>query len=186
MGGVRPAHSCLHPAVQPPQLALRPMGPQQRLEQLALRLEQPWPRTQPAAQSRCEERESLLSGKGRRSGSTDQEAEDSRPGVGTSPGTRATPLQRPKSLDHRSTLHLWPPWPAALLPTRFHDCNRQAQPCPASSSSASTATRRTRPSLTTTGLLIHPIPIFHKSALRIKTILLSSSTCRFFKYSSNF
>ena len=130
------------------------MGPQQLLEQLALWLEQPWRRTQPAAQSRCVERESLLFGKGRRSGSTDQEAEDSRPGMGTSPGTRATPLQRSESLDHRSTLHLRPPRPAALLPTKLHDCNRQAQPCPASSSSAL--------SFTSTGLLIHPIPIFYK------------------------
>lgn len=73
------------------------------------------------------ERESLLSGEGK--GSTDDEAEDGRPGTGTHPGTspgpRTTPLRRAESLDHRSTLDLCPPRPAALLPTKFHDCNGQ-------------------------------------------------------------
>ncbi|GAB1300716.1 Voltage-dependent T-type calcium channel subunit alpha-1H [Apodemus speciosus] len=77
--------------------------------------------------SQCGERESLLSGEGK--GSTDDEAEDSRPSTGThpgaSPGPRATPLRRAESLDHRSTLDLCPPRPAALLPTKFHDCNGQ-------------------------------------------------------------
>uniref|UniRef100_A0A8C0E5T3 Calcium voltage-gated channel subunit alpha1 H n=1 Tax=Balaenoptera musculus TaxID=9771 RepID=A0A8C0E5T3_BALMU len=73
--------------------------------------------------SQCGERESLLSGEGKGSGSTDEEAEDSRPGAGASPGTRATPLRRAESLDHRSTLDLRPPRPAALLPTKLHDCN---------------------------------------------------------------
>ncbi|XP_028616717.1 voltage-dependent T-type calcium channel subunit alpha-1H isoform X1 [Grammomys surdaster] len=77
--------------------------------------------------SQCGERESLLSGEGK--GSTDDEAEDSRPSMGTHPGAspepRATPLRRAESLDHRSTLDLCPPRPAALLPTKFHDCNGQ-------------------------------------------------------------
>ncbi|KAL6065679.1 hypothetical protein STEG23_028040 [Scotinomys teguina] len=77
--------------------------------------------------SQCGERESLLSGEGK--GSTDDEAEDGRPGSGThpraSPGPQATPLRRAESLDHRSTLDLCPPRPAALLPTKFHDCNGQ-------------------------------------------------------------
>uniref|UniRef100_A0A8C5K643 Voltage-dependent T-type calcium channel subunit alpha-1H n=1 Tax=Jaculus jaculus TaxID=51337 RepID=A0A8C5K643_JACJA len=77
--------------------------------------------------TQCGERESLLSGEGK--GSTDDEAEDSRPGAGTrpeaSPGPRTTPLRRAESLDHRSTLDLRPPRPAALLPARFHDCNGQ-------------------------------------------------------------
>lgn len=78
--------------------------------------------------SQCGERESLLSGEGK--GSTDDdEGEDSRPSTGTHPGTspgpRATPLRRAESLDHRSTLDLCPPRPAALLPTKFHDCNGQ-------------------------------------------------------------
>ena len=148
--GVRPAHSCLHLTVQAPQLVLRP---KQHLEQPALQLEQPRPRTQPKLRAGARSA-SLLSGEGRCSDSTDEETEDSRPRVRTSPGTWATPLQRAESLDHRSTLHLRAPWPATLLPTRLHDCNRQAQPCPASSSSAL--------SFTTTGLLIHPIPIFYK------------------------
>uniref|UniRef100_A0A8C0E8G1 Voltage-dependent T-type calcium channel subunit alpha-1H n=1 Tax=Balaenoptera musculus TaxID=9771 RepID=A0A8C0E8G1_BALMU len=78
--------------------------------------------------SQCGERESLLSGEGKGSGSTDEEAEDSRPGAGASPGTRATPLRRAESLDHRSTLDLRPPRPAALLPTKLHDCNGLALP----------------------------------------------------------
>lgn len=78
--------------------------------------------------SQCGERESLLSGEGK--GSTDDEAEDGRPGAGAhpeaSPGPRATPLRRAESLDHRSTLDLChTPRPAALLPTKFHDCNGQ-------------------------------------------------------------
>lgn len=77
--------------------------------------------------SQCGERESLLSGEGK--GSTDDEAEDSRPSSGThpgaSPGPRATPLRRAESLGHRSTLDPCPPRPAALLPTKFHDCNGQ-------------------------------------------------------------
>lgn len=77
--------------------------------------------------SQCGERESLLSGEGK--GSTDDEAEDSRPSTGShtgaSPEPRATPLRRAESLDHRSTLDLCPPRPAALLPTKFHDCNGQ-------------------------------------------------------------
>uniref|UniRef100_A0A667J674 Calcium voltage-gated channel subunit alpha1 H n=1 Tax=Lynx canadensis TaxID=61383 RepID=A0A667J674_LYNCA len=71
--------------------------------------------------SQCGERESLLSGEGK--GSTDEEAEDGRPGAGASPGTRTVPLRRAESPDHRSTLDLRPPRPAALLPSRFHDCN---------------------------------------------------------------
>uniref|UniRef100_A0A2K6GDP7 Calcium voltage-gated channel subunit alpha1 H n=1 Tax=Propithecus coquereli TaxID=379532 RepID=A0A2K6GDP7_PROCO len=59
------------------------------------------------------ERESLLSGEGK--GSTDDEADDSRPGE----GTRATPLRRADTLDFR------PPRPAALLPSKSHDCNGQ-------------------------------------------------------------
>ncbi|KAM9059210.1 voltage-dependent T-type calcium channel subunit alpha-1H isoform 5-T5 [Megaptera novaeangliae] len=78
--------------------------------------------------SQCGERESLLSGEGKGSGSTDEEAEDSRPGAGASPGTRATPLRRAESLDHHSTLDLRPPRPAALLPTKLHDCNGLALP----------------------------------------------------------
>ncbi|ERE68697.1 voltage-dependent T-type calcium channel subunit alpha-1H-like protein [Cricetulus griseus] len=77
--------------------------------------------------SQCGERESLLSGEGK--GSTDDEAEDSKPGTrphpGASPGPRATPLRRAESLDHHSTLDLCPPRPASLLPTKFHDCNGQ-------------------------------------------------------------
>lgn len=78
--------------------------------------------------SQCGERESLLSGEGK--GSTDDEAEDGRPGAGAhpeaSPGPRATPLRRAESLDQRSTLDLChSPRPAALLPTKFHDCNGQ-------------------------------------------------------------
>uniref|UniRef100_A0A7N5P2X3 Calcium voltage-gated channel subunit alpha1 H n=1 Tax=Ailuropoda melanoleuca TaxID=9646 RepID=A0A7N5P2X3_AILME len=42
--------------------------------------------------SQCGERESLLSGEGK--GSTDEEAEDGRPGAGASPGTRLVPLPR--------------------------------------------------------------------------------------------
>ncbi|XP_034877761.1 voltage-dependent T-type calcium channel subunit alpha-1H isoform X1 [Mirounga leonina] len=78
--------------------------------------------------SQCGERESLLSGEGK--GSTDEEAEDGRPGAGASPGTRPTPLRRAESLDHRSTLDLRPPRPAALLPTKFHDCNGQVLALP--------------------------------------------------------
>uniref|UniRef100_A0A8C9BNY1 Calcium voltage-gated channel subunit alpha1 H n=1 Tax=Phocoena sinus TaxID=42100 RepID=A0A8C9BNY1_PHOSS len=78
--------------------------------------------------SQCGERESLLSGEGKGSGSTDEEAEDSRPGVGASPDTRATLLRRTESLDHRSTLDLRPLRPAALLPTKLHDCNGLALP----------------------------------------------------------
>lgn len=77
--------------------------------------------------SQCGERESLLSGEGK--GSTDDEAEDSRPNSGThpgaSPGPRATPLRRAESLGHRSTMDLCPPRPATLLPTKFRDCNGQ-------------------------------------------------------------
>lgn len=80
--------------------------------------------------SQCGERESLLSGEGRGSGSTDEEAEDGRPGAGASPGTRATPLRRAESLDHRSTLDLRPPRPATLLPTKAHDCNGQVLALP--------------------------------------------------------
>ena len=80
--------------------------------------------------SQCGERESLLSGEGRGSGSTDEEAEDGRPGAGASPGTRATPLRRTESLDHRSTLDLRPPRPATLLPTKVHDCNGQVLALP--------------------------------------------------------
>ncbi|XP_058894434.1 voltage-dependent T-type calcium channel subunit alpha-1H isoform X2 [Kogia breviceps] len=78
--------------------------------------------------SQCGERESLLSGEGKGSGSTDEEAEDSRPGVGASPGTCATLLRRSESLDHRSTLDLRPLRPATLLPTKLHDCNGLALP----------------------------------------------------------
>ncbi|XP_070341377.1 voltage-dependent T-type calcium channel subunit alpha-1H isoform X1 [Equus asinus] len=78
--------------------------------------------------SQCGERESLLSGEGK--GSTDDEAEDSRPGAGTSLGTCATPLRRTESLDRRSTLDLRPPRPAALLPSKFHDCNGQVLALP--------------------------------------------------------
>ncbi|KAK2502308.1 hypothetical protein MC885_013208 [Smutsia gigantea] len=63
--------------------------------------------------SQCGERESLLSGEGK--GSTDEEAEDSR---------------RAESLDHRSTLDLQPPRPAALMPTKLHDCNGQVLALP--------------------------------------------------------
>ncbi|XP_044792329.2 voltage-dependent T-type calcium channel subunit alpha-1H isoform X6 [Bubalus bubalis] len=80
--------------------------------------------------SQCGERESLLSGEGRGSGSTDEEAEDGRPGAGASPGARATPLRRTESLDHRSTLDLRPPRPATLLPTKVHDCNGQVLALP--------------------------------------------------------
>ncbi|XP_004403168.1 PREDICTED: voltage-dependent T-type calcium channel subunit alpha-1H [Odobenus rosmarus divergens] len=78
--------------------------------------------------SQCGERESLLSGEGK--GSTDEEAEDSRPGAEASPGTRPVPLRRTESLDHRSTLDLRPPRPATLLPTKFHDCNGQVLALP--------------------------------------------------------
>ncbi|XP_006873912.1 PREDICTED: voltage-dependent T-type calcium channel subunit alpha-1H [Chrysochloris asiatica] len=78
--------------------------------------------------SQCGERESLLSGEGR--GSTDDEAEDSRSGTGTSPGSCTTPPQRAESLDHRSTLDLQPPRPVALLPTKFQDCNGQTMALP--------------------------------------------------------
>uniref|UniRef100_A0A667I9H2 Calcium voltage-gated channel subunit alpha1 H n=1 Tax=Lynx canadensis TaxID=61383 RepID=A0A667I9H2_LYNCA len=78
--------------------------------------------------SQCGERESLLSGEGK--GSTDEEAEDGRPGAGASPGTRTVPLRRAESPDHRSTLDLRPPRPAALLPSRFHDCNGQVLALP--------------------------------------------------------
>lgn len=78
--------------------------------------------------SQCGERESLLSGEGK--GSTDEEAEDGRPGAGASPGTCPPPLRRAESLDHRSTLDLRPPRPAALLPPKFHDCNGQVLALP--------------------------------------------------------
>ncbi|KAM9210658.1 voltage-dependent T-type calcium channel subunit alpha-1H [Dugong dugon] len=78
--------------------------------------------------SQCGERESLLSGEGR--GSTDDEAEDGRPGARAAPGVRATPLRRTESLDHRSTLDLRPPRPVALLPAKFHDCNGQTVALP--------------------------------------------------------
>lgn len=73
--------------------------------------------------SQCGERESLLSGEGK--GSMDEEAEDGRPGLAASPGTRATMLRRAESLDHRSTLDVRPLRPATLLPTKLHDCNGQ-------------------------------------------------------------
>lgn len=73
--------------------------------------------------SQCGERESLLSGEGK--GSMDEEAEDGRPGVAASLGTRATTLRRAESLDHRSTLDARPLRPATLLPTKLHDCNGQ-------------------------------------------------------------
>ncbi|KAM5227412.1 voltage-dependent T-type calcium channel subunit alpha-1H isoform 2-T2 [Ctenodactylus gundi] len=69
------------------------------------------------------ERESLLSGEGK--GSTDDEAEDGRPGAGASPGPHAVPLRRAESLDHRSALDLRPPPPVVLPPARLHDCNGQ-------------------------------------------------------------
>nr|XP_019611801.1 PREDICTED: voltage-dependent T-type calcium channel subunit alpha-1H isoform X1 [Rhinolophus sinicus] len=72
--------------------------------------------------SQCGERESLLSGEGK--GSTDEEAEDGRPGAGASPSTRATPLRRAESLDVR------PLRPATLLPTKLHDCNGQVLTLP--------------------------------------------------------
>ncbi|KAM6156136.1 voltage-dependent T-type calcium channel subunit alpha-1H [Rhynchocyon petersi] len=78
--------------------------------------------------SQCGERESLLSGEGK--GSTDDEAEDSRPPVGASPVSQATPLRRAESLDHRSTLDLRPPRPVTLMPTKFHDCNGQTVALP--------------------------------------------------------
>lgn len=78
--------------------------------------------------SQCGERESLLSGEGK--GSTDEEAEDGRPGAGASPGTRLVPLRRAESLDHRGALDLRPPRPAALLPAKFHDCNGQVLALP--------------------------------------------------------
>lgn len=78
------------------------------------------------------ERESLLSGDGK--GSTDDEAEDGRPGTGSrpgsSPGPQASPLRRAESLDHHSTLDLQSPRPAALLPAKFHDCNGQTVALP--------------------------------------------------------
>uniref|UniRef100_A0A8C3YUK9 Voltage-dependent T-type calcium channel subunit alpha-1H n=1 Tax=Catagonus wagneri TaxID=51154 RepID=A0A8C3YUK9_9CETA len=76
------------------------------------------------------ERESLLSCEGRGGGSTDEEAEDGRPGAGAAPATRAPPLRRAESLDHRSALDLRPPRPATLLPTKLHDCNGQALALP--------------------------------------------------------
>uniref|UniRef100_A0A8C0K5P0 Calcium voltage-gated channel subunit alpha1 H n=1 Tax=Canis lupus dingo TaxID=286419 RepID=A0A8C0K5P0_CANLU len=78
--------------------------------------------------SQCGERESLLSGEGK--GSTDEEAEDSRPGAGASPGTRPVPLRRAESLDPRSTLDLRPPRPAALAPAKFQECNGQVLALP--------------------------------------------------------
>uniref|UniRef100_A0A452RC35 Calcium voltage-gated channel subunit alpha1 H n=1 Tax=Ursus americanus TaxID=9643 RepID=A0A452RC35_URSAM len=78
--------------------------------------------------SQCGERESLLSGEGK--GSTDEEAEDGRPGSGASLGPRPVPLQRAESLDHRGALDLRPPRPAALLPAKFHDCNGQVLALP--------------------------------------------------------
>uniref|UniRef100_A0A8D1GV19 Ion transport domain-containing protein n=1 Tax=Sus scrofa TaxID=9823 RepID=A0A8D1GV19_PIG len=80
--------------------------------------------------SQCGERESLLSCEGKGGGSTDEEAEDGRPRPGASPTTRATPLRRTESLDHRSTLDLRPPRPATLLPTKLHDCNGQVLALP--------------------------------------------------------
>ncbi|XP_047636981.1 voltage-dependent T-type calcium channel subunit alpha-1H isoform X6 [Phacochoerus africanus] len=80
--------------------------------------------------SQCGERESLLSCEGKGSGSTDEEPEDGRPGPGASLTTRATPLRRTESLDHRSTLDLRPPRPATLLPTKLHDCNGQVLALP--------------------------------------------------------
>uniref|UniRef100_A0A8W4F9N5 Calcium voltage-gated channel subunit alpha1 H n=1 Tax=Sus scrofa TaxID=9823 RepID=A0A8W4F9N5_PIG len=65
--------------------------------------------------SQCGERESLLSCEGKGGGSTDEEAEDGRPRPGASPTTRATPLRRTESLDHRSTLDLRPPRPLGSL-----------------------------------------------------------------------
>ncbi|KAM5330468.1 voltage-dependent T-type calcium channel subunit alpha-1H isoform 5-T5 [Glossophaga mutica] len=73
--------------------------------------------------SQCGERESLLSGEGK--GSTDEEAEDGRPRAGASPCSRATPLRRVESLDHRGTRDVQPLQPATLLPTKLHDCNGQ-------------------------------------------------------------
>ncbi|XP_053412030.1 voltage-dependent T-type calcium channel subunit alpha-1H isoform X2 [Nycticebus coucang] len=70
------------------------------------------------------ERESLLSGEGK--GSTDDEADDSRP----SEGARTTPLRRTESLGHRGTLDLQSPWTAALLPSKSHDCNGQTMALP--------------------------------------------------------
>lgn len=78
--------------------------------------------------SQCGERESLLSGEGK--GSTDEEAEDGRPGAGASPGSHTIPLRRAESLDHRSALDLRPPRPAALLPAKLPDCNGQALALP--------------------------------------------------------
>ncbi|XP_053783738.1 voltage-dependent T-type calcium channel subunit alpha-1H isoform X2 [Desmodus rotundus] len=73
--------------------------------------------------SQCGERESLLSGEGK--GSTDEEAEDGRPRAGASPGSRTPPLRRAESLDRRGTRDVQPLRPAALLPTKLHDCNGQ-------------------------------------------------------------
>ncbi|KAM4820283.1 voltage-dependent T-type calcium channel subunit alpha-1H [Thomomys bottae] len=80
--------------------------------------------------SQSGECESLLSGEGK--GSTDDEAEDSKPGAGTLPvsSPRATPLRRAESLGHRSTPDPQPPRPAALLPAKFHDCNGQMAALP--------------------------------------------------------
>uniref|UniRef100_A0A8C0K2E0 Voltage-dependent T-type calcium channel subunit alpha n=1 Tax=Canis lupus dingo TaxID=286419 RepID=A0A8C0K2E0_CANLU len=64
--------------------------------------------------SQCGERESLLSGEGK--GSTDEEAEDSRPGAGASPGTRPVPLRRAESLDPRTLQARVVPQPRALGP----------------------------------------------------------------------
>lgn len=78
--------------------------------------------------SQCGERESLLSGEGK--GSTDEEAEDGRPGAGASPETRPIPLRRAESLDHHSSLDVRPPRPAALLPPKSQDCNGQVLALP--------------------------------------------------------
>ncbi|XP_032183591.1 voltage-dependent T-type calcium channel subunit alpha-1H isoform X1 [Mustela erminea] len=78
--------------------------------------------------SQCGERESLLSGEGK--GSTDEEAEDGRPGAGASPETRPVPLRRAESLDHHSSLDVRPPRPAALLPPKSQDCNGQVLALP--------------------------------------------------------
>lgn len=78
--------------------------------------------------SQCGERESLLSGEGR--GSTDEEAEDSKPGAGASPGTHAAALRRAESLGHRGTLDVRPLPPDTLLPPKLHDCNGQVLSLP--------------------------------------------------------
>ncbi|XP_022372250.1 voltage-dependent T-type calcium channel subunit alpha-1H [Enhydra lutris kenyoni] len=78
--------------------------------------------------SQCGERESLLSGEGK--GSADEEVEDGRPGAGASPETLPVPLRRAESLDHRSSLDVRPPRPAALLPPKSQDCNGQTPALP--------------------------------------------------------